>query len=98
MLRPEPLDLNDVVREMGTILARTVGAAMQIEIALAGEHAGVLADRGQLTQSLLNLAFNARDAIRTAAGCGSRPAPRSPRGQREPTTARRRSRAVRLSR
>ena len=63
MLRPEPLDLNDVVREMGTILARTVGAAVQIEIALAGEHAGVLADRGQVIQSLLNLAFNARDAM-----------------------------------
>ena len=63
MLRPEPLDLNEVVREMETILARTVGAAVQIEIALAGEHAGVLADRGQVIQSLLNLAFNARDAM-----------------------------------
>jgi PAS domain S-box-containing protein len=63
MLRLEPLDLNDMVREMESILARTIGPAVRIETALAGEPAAVLGDRGQMIQALLNLGFNARDAM-----------------------------------
>jgi PAS domain S-box-containing protein len=63
MLHPEPLDLNTVVRELETIIGRSVGPAVQVETALSPEPAGVLADRGQVIQALLNLAFNARDAM-----------------------------------
>jgi PAS domain S-box-containing protein len=63
VLRPEPLDLNEVVRQMESILARAVGPAVRIETALTDAPAAVLADRGQVIQSLLNLGFNARDAM-----------------------------------
>jgi PAS domain S-box-containing protein len=63
MLRPELVDLNHVVREMETILSRAVGPAVEIETVLSQDPAAVLADKGQLIQALLNLAFNARDAM-----------------------------------
>jgi PAS domain S-box-containing protein len=63
MLRPEPVDLNAVVREMENILSRAVGPAVEIETVLSDQPAAVLADKGQLIQALLNLAFNARDAM-----------------------------------
>jgi two-component system, cell cycle sensor histidine kinase and response regulator CckA len=63
VLRPEPLDLNEVVRQMESILARAVGPAVRIETALTDAPAAVLADRGQVIQALLNLGFNARDAM-----------------------------------
>ena len=63
MLRLEPLDLNDVVGEMETILARAVGPAVEVVMELSTEPASVLADKGQVIQALLNLAFNARDAM-----------------------------------
>ena len=63
MLRLELVDLNDVVREMETILSRAVGPAVEIETVLSHQPAAVLADKGQLIQALLNLAFNARDAM-----------------------------------
>jgi PAS domain S-box-containing protein len=63
MLRPEPLDLNHVIGEMQTILARAVGPAVEVVTVLSAEPASVLADKGQVIQALLNLAFNARDAM-----------------------------------
>jgi len=51
------------VREMETILSRAVGPTVEIEMALSPEPSAVLADKGQLVQALLNLAFNARDAM-----------------------------------
>jgi PAS domain S-box-containing protein len=63
MLRLEPLDVNDAVREMQTILARAVGPTVEVVTMLSDEPASVLADKGQVIQALLNLAFNARDAM-----------------------------------
>jgi PAS domain S-box-containing protein len=63
VLRPEPLDLNDVIREMETILSRAVGPAVEVVTTLSQEPAAVMADKGQVIQALLNLAFNARDAM-----------------------------------
>ena len=63
MLRPEPLDLNDAIREMETILSRAVGPAVEVVTTLSQEPAAVMADKGQVIQALLNLAFNARDAM-----------------------------------
>jgi PAS domain S-box-containing protein len=63
VLQLEPLDLNEVVREMESILARSVGPAVLIETALTEGPATVQADRGQVIQALLNLGFNARDAM-----------------------------------
>jgi PAS domain S-box-containing protein len=63
LLRPEELALNTIVTEMETILSRTLGPRIELQLALAPDLAGATADRGQLGQALLNLILNARDAM-----------------------------------
>jgi PAS domain S-box-containing protein len=63
LLRPEPVDLNDVVGGMEMLLQRTVGAAIRIELDLQPGLACAMVDHGQITQALLNLVLNARDAM-----------------------------------
>ncbi len=62
LLRPELLDLADVVSHFERVLKRTVGERdllLQLGVALPR----VEADRGQVEQILLNLALNAADAM-----------------------------------
>jgi signal transduction histidine kinase/ActR/RegA family two-component response regulator len=64
LLRKELVDVNEVVREMARMLRRLISADVALQLDL-GEHIGfVRADRGQMSQVLLNLALNARDAMR----------------------------------
>jgi PAS domain S-box-containing protein len=63
MLRPEPLDLNGVIEALAPILARTLGESGALALELSPEVGPVLADRGQVEQVLVNLTFNARDAM-----------------------------------
>jgi signal transduction histidine kinase len=63
VLRTEPVELNSLIRESNSILARLLGPEFQLRLDLhAGDH-WVRADRTQLVQVLLNLAINARDAM-----------------------------------
>ncbi len=62
VLRMEPLDLNDVVRDLSLILHRVAGEDVELEVLLSDEDVRIRADRGQLGQVLLNLVTNARDA------------------------------------
>jgi signal transduction histidine kinase len=62
-LRPEVLDLDDVVREMTAVLRRTLPATLEVSHRLAGDLPRVRVDRVQLESALLNLAINARDAM-----------------------------------
>src|SRR5262249_33284429 len=59
------INLNDLVRENGEILARLLGGAGRLELELASELPNVKTDPAQFQQVLLNLVLNARDALRT---------------------------------
>src|SRR6185437_12598676 len=63
VLQTRVLDLNDCVREIDDMLARLIGAGIEIRTELASDLQAVEADPGQMGQVLLNLAVNARDAM-----------------------------------
>jgi two-component system cell cycle sensor histidine kinase/response regulator CckA len=61
--RPEALDLNKVVKDMGSLLRRLIGEDIDL-IAKTQRGVGLVkADPVQIQQILMNLAVNARDAI-----------------------------------
>jgi len=63
VLRPELVDLNDVVRDNDTMLRRVIGEDVTLVSIPAPGLWRVSADPGQLQQVLLNLSVNARDAM-----------------------------------
>ena len=63
-LKPQAVDLGTLVGEMGDLLRRTLGETIQVEIASEPGLWHAQADRSQLENALLNLALNARDAMR----------------------------------
>jgi two-component system, cell cycle sensor histidine kinase and response regulator CckA len=70
-LRPEVLQLPDVVAEISTLLKRLLGEKIVLEVTHDRNLGLVRADPVQLEQVLLNLAVNARDAINgTGSGLG----------------------------
>ncbi len=58
-----PLNLNDIAREVVSLLERTIDKAIALESHLAEDLAIVEGNAGQLHQMLLNLCLNARDAM-----------------------------------
>jgi PAS domain S-box-containing protein len=67
-LRPQITDVNQLVGGMTTILQRTLGEAVEIEVAQDPMLWHCLIDPTQLQNALLNLAINARDAM-AGSGC-----------------------------
>ena len=63
VLQPTDLRLNPVVEEMVPVLRLMLPANVKVETSLAPLDAVVRADRSQMEQVLINLAFNARDAM-----------------------------------
>jgi PAS domain S-box-containing protein len=63
MLQPTDLRLNVVVEEMVPVLRLMLPANVKVETSLGRLDAAVRADQSQLEQVLINLAFNARDAM-----------------------------------
>jgi PAS domain S-box-containing protein len=61
--QPTDLRLNPVVEEMVPVLRLMLPANVKVETSLAPLDAVVRADRSQIEQVLINLAFNARDAM-----------------------------------
>jgi signal transduction histidine kinase/CheY-like chemotaxis protein len=62
-LRPEPVNLGRVVRDLTDLLRRTLGESIEIEETGAAGLWSAMADRGQVENAILNLAINARDAM-----------------------------------
>lgn len=63
MMRPKVIDLNQVVTETGVMLERLIGEDVELTLALSEDIGSVQADPGQLTQVIMNLAVNSRDAM-----------------------------------
>ncbi|HUH16194.1 MAG TPA: PAS domain S-box protein [Gaiellaceae bacterium] len=63
MLLPQRLDVNQVVRDLEAMLARTLGGDVRLVTELDCGVAEVEADPDQLVQVVLNIALNGRDAM-----------------------------------
>jgi signal transduction histidine kinase len=62
-LQPREVDVNSLVIEATNLLRPTLGEQVEVQIMLAGDAARALIDPSQLTNAILNLALNARDAM-----------------------------------
>jgi two-component system cell cycle sensor histidine kinase/response regulator CckA len=62
-LRPQILQLPDVVSEVSNLLKRLLGERVRLDVSHGRNLGPVRADPGQLEQVVVNLAVNARDAI-----------------------------------
>jgi two-component system, cell cycle sensor histidine kinase and response regulator CckA len=62
-LRPQILQLPDVVSEISNLLKRLLGETVTLEVKHGRNLGPVRADPGQLEQVIVNLAVNARDAM-----------------------------------
>jgi two-component system, cell cycle sensor histidine kinase and response regulator CckA len=67
-LRPQILQLPDVVSEVSHLLKRLLGENVQLEVNHGRSIGSVRADPGQLEQVIINLGVNARDAMQAKGG------------------------------
>ena len=64
-LRPQVLQLPDVVSEVSNLLRRLIGETVTLQVKHGRDLGAVRADPGQLEQVIVNLAVNARDAMQS---------------------------------
>ncbi|MBC7479872.1 MAG: response regulator, partial [Pseudorhodobacter sp.] len=62
-LKPEVLDLQDLLSDLAHLLNRLVGERVRLQLAHGAGLGPIRADRRQLEQVLMNLVVNARDAM-----------------------------------
>jgi two-component system cell cycle sensor histidine kinase/response regulator CckA len=67
-LRPQVLQLPDVISEVSTLLKRLIGEKIELVVKHGRNLGAVRADPGQLEQVIVNLAVNARDAMEASGG------------------------------
>lgn len=68
IIRPEVVQINDVLTGLKGLLKPMLGENVELHLDLAPQLAGVLLDKAQFEQSVLNLASNARDAMESRQG------------------------------
>ena len=59
----EPVDLNNIIVHLNTLLLRIIEENIELKIVTSPEVLTIMADAGQMEQVLMNLATNARDAM-----------------------------------
>lgn len=64
VLDPKPINVGRLVRTMDEMLRRTLGDAIEVESVISGGLWNCMADPTQIENVLLNLALNARDAMK----------------------------------
>jgi signal transduction histidine kinase len=62
-LQPREVDVNSLVTQAAQLLRPTLGEQIEVHMKLAGDATHALIDPSQLTNAILNLALNARDAM-----------------------------------
>jgi PAS domain S-box-containing protein len=62
-LSPTTIDLNEIIRGMHTLLTRSLGEQIEIELVSSSGLWHCVADAAQVENAILNLAINARDAM-----------------------------------
>lgn len=60
---PEPVNLNEIVKESETLLAKLIREDIKLEVMLSARNCIVMVDSYQIGNVLMNLATNARDAM-----------------------------------
>jgi signal transduction histidine kinase len=63
IIEPRPLNLNELIGEMGRLLQPIIGSDIELITRPAKDLGWVKADPGQIEQVLMNLVLNARDAM-----------------------------------
>ena len=63
VLQPKLLDINAIVTDVGKMLQRLIGEDIELVMVLHPAVGQIEADPGQITQIIMNLAVNARDAM-----------------------------------
>lgn len=63
-LQPKNIDLTDVLAELSNLIRRLIGENIQMKMQHGRDIGLVRADQGQLEQVIINLAVNARDAMK----------------------------------
>lgn len=71
-LRPQVLQLPDVVAEVSNLLKRLIDDSIELDVSHGRNLGLVRADPGQLEQVIINLGVNARDAINASGANGGR--------------------------
>jgi PAS domain S-box-containing protein len=62
-LNPKPVNLNELIKGAETLLSRLISEDIAFETMLTEQDLPILADHGQLSQVLMNMVTNARDAM-----------------------------------
>jgi PAS domain S-box-containing protein len=72
LVRPQQVRVSLVIARMQRLLHRALGDSVTLEVQTGDDDPAVLADAGQLEQVVMNLAVNARDALRASPRQGGR--------------------------
>jgi signal transduction histidine kinase/CheY-like chemotaxis protein len=62
-LKPQPVNVSELIQGMSDLLERAVGAEVELRISIPSELAPARVDANQLELAVLNLAVNAQDAM-----------------------------------